>query len=270
MPEELEEEHAGEGAPGEVCPAGAPRATGPEVAPASAAATGAGLFDPTAYSPAEKRALLSALLFASGEVVEAARLADYLGLPAAELALLAEEAAGELRPRGLDILAAAGGLRLVTAAQWDEPLAQFHRQVRRAKLSRGALEILAVIAYEQPVARTRIDDLRQVNSESTIRTLLDRRLITVAGRAETPGRRSSTVLRNVSSRSSGSTRSTTCPRAPPRSTCLRARERGGSSASTRCRTSAPTSSRRHQPPLGGRGRRDAGRELLRLRLVCET
>jgi segregation and condensation protein B len=188
-PEELEEEPAAAEAPGGARLAGVERQAGPDVASASAVAeSGSGLFDPAAYSAAEKRALLTALLFASGEVLEAARLADYLGLSKVELTVLAEEAAGELRPRGLDILAAASGLRLVTAAQWDEPLAQFHRQVRRAKLSRGALEILAVIAYEQPVARTRIDDLRQVNSESTIRTLLDRRLITVTGRAETPGR----------------------------------------------------------------------------------
>jgi segregation and condensation protein B len=45
-----------------------------------------------------------------------------------------------------------------------------------------------VISYEQPVTRARVDELRQVNSESTVRSLLDKRLITVKGRAETPGR----------------------------------------------------------------------------------
>lgn len=151
-------------------------------------AAGEDLFDPAAYTRAEKGALLTALLFAAGDLLPSERLAEFFGLSEDELLVLAEETAGDLRPRGLDVLNAAGGYRLVTASEWDEPLRRFHRQVRKAKLSRGALEILAIIAYEQPLSRSRIDDLRQVNSESTVRTLLDRRLITVAGRAETPGR----------------------------------------------------------------------------------
>lgn len=139
-------------------------------------------------APGERGALLTALLFASGEVVPGDRLAEYLGLEPQALRILAEETAGELRLRGLDIINAASGFKLVTAAQWDEFLRRFHRHVRQVRLSKSALEILAVIAYEQPVVRTRIDELRQVNSESTLRTLLDRRLITVTGRAETPGR----------------------------------------------------------------------------------
>ena len=146
------------------------------------------LFDPARLDGAEKRALLSVLLFASGEVVPQERLSEFLGLDAAALDLLAEETSGELRTHGLDILRVAGGWRMVTAAQWDASLSRFFRQVRRGKLGKSALEILAVIAYEQPVSRSRVDELRQVNSESTLRSLLDKRLITVAGRAETPGR----------------------------------------------------------------------------------
>jgi segregation and condensation protein B len=146
------------------------------------------LLSPAALSPAERRALLSALLFTSGEKLDADRLAQFLAVDEAALRILAEEAAGELRALGLDILDAAGGYRMLSAAQWDPWLGAFHRQVRKAKLGKSALEILAVIAYEQPVSRTRVDELRQVNSESTVRSLLDRRLITVAGRADTPGR----------------------------------------------------------------------------------
>jgi segregation and condensation protein B len=152
------------------------------------AGAGADLFDPAGFTRGEKQSLLTALLFAAGDILPAARLAEFFALDEQELGVLAAEAAGELRLRGLDILSAAGGYRLVTAGEWDEPLRRFHRQVRKAKLSRGALEILAIIAYEQPLSRSRIDEMRQVNSESTVRTLLDRRLITVAGRADTPGR----------------------------------------------------------------------------------
>jgi len=136
----------------------------------------------------EQAALLTALLFTAGETIEEAQLAEHFSLRRDELKVLAEETAAELRPRGLDILAAAGGYKLVTASQWDEAIAAFHRTVRKARLSKSALEILAVIAYEQPVTRTRVEELRQVSSESTIRTLLERRLITVAGREDSPGR----------------------------------------------------------------------------------
>jgi segregation and condensation protein B len=136
----------------------------------------------------EQQGLLTALLFASGEVLAAERLGVYFGLAPQDLDLLVEETAAGLRQLGLDILKAAGGYRLVTAAQWDEALRGFFRQVRKSRLSRNSLEILAVIAYEQPVTRVKIDELRQANSESAVRTLLERRLITVAGREDTPGK----------------------------------------------------------------------------------
>jgi segregation and condensation protein B len=136
----------------------------------------------------DKAALLTALLFTAGERLDGPRLGEFLGLHPDNLRLLAEEVSGSLRPLGIDILGAAGGYKLVSDARWDRELTAFHRTVRKARLSRSALEILAIIAYEQPVSRTRIDELRQVNSDSTVRALLDRRLITVAGRADTPGR----------------------------------------------------------------------------------
>jgi segregation and condensation protein B len=143
---------------------------------------------PAELERGEQAALLTALLFTAGETIAEAQLAEYFGMGRDELTVLAEETAAELRTRGLDILAAAGGYKLVTASQWDEAITAFHRTVRKSRLSKSALEILAVIAYEQPVTRTRVEELRQVSSESTIRTLLERRLITVAGREDTPGR----------------------------------------------------------------------------------
>lgn len=149
---------------------------------------GGGLFATDQLDHPDRQALLTAVLFSAGESVAAGRLAEFFGRTEVELGTMAEELAAELRPLGLDIIPAAGGFKLVTAAHWDAHLAQFHRTVKKTRLSQSALEILAVIAYEQPVTRQRIDELRQVNSESTVRGLLEKRLITVAGRAETPGR----------------------------------------------------------------------------------
>ena len=146
------------------------------------------LFSPANLDQDERVALLAAVLFSAGEIVSVERLAEYFAIDPVELDVLAAETSGSLRPLGLDIMAAAGGFKLVTTGNWDSYLRNFHRKVRKTRLSKSALEILAVIAYEQPVTRARVDELRQVNSEGPIRTLLDKRIITVAGRADTPGR----------------------------------------------------------------------------------
>ncbi|MCC7477346.1 SMC-Scp complex subunit ScpB [bacterium] len=160
----------------------------PEAGADAAEDVGADELSPASLSRREKGALLTALLFTATETLDSDKAADYLGLSMAELAVLVEEQSGELRNLGLDILPLGGGYKLVTASHWDAWLSLFHRQVRKARLSKSALEILAVIAYEQPISRVRVDELRQANSEAAVRTLLDRRLIKVAGRAETPGR----------------------------------------------------------------------------------
>lgn len=159
-----------------------------EAVPEDAAADDADELRPAQLERSEQQALLTALLFASGEVLPDERLGAHFELLPQELELLVEETSAALRQFGLDIVKSAGGYRLMTAAQWDESLRLFFRQIRKARLSRNALEILAVIAYEQPVTRAKIDELRQANSESAVRTLLERRLITVAGRDDTPGK----------------------------------------------------------------------------------
>jgi segregation and condensation protein B len=143
---------------------------------------------PQGFPGADIPALLTALLFTSGELVETERLMSFLAIDKDALASAAGEATEQLRHLGLEIMAAAGGYKLVSTAHFDEPIGAFHREVRKSRLSKSSLEVLAIVAYDQPVSRTQIDEVRQVNSESTVRALLDRRLITVAGRQETPGR----------------------------------------------------------------------------------
>jgi len=146
------------------------------------------LFDAARLEAADRCATLCSILFTSGEVVEAARLREFFEVDEPGLEVLAAETAGRLRPLGLDVVRAAEGYRLVTSSALDSYVRQFHTRLRKARLSRSALEILAIVAYEQPIERSRIDEIRQVNSESTVRTLLDRHLIKVAGRSDGPGR----------------------------------------------------------------------------------
>ena len=80
------------------------------------------------------------------------------------------------------------------------------------RLSRPALETLAIIAYRQPVSRPEVDAVRGVNSEGVLDNLLERRMIRIAGRKDSPGGRSSTRPRASSSSPSDCATSTTCRR----------------------------------------------------------
>ena len=82
----------------------------------------------------------------------------------------------------------AGGYRLLTDPDLGDVVTQLFQGRRPGKLTRAAIETLAVIAYNQPSTRASIEMVRGVNSDSALRTLLERKLISIAGRLETVGR----------------------------------------------------------------------------------
>lgn len=133
--------------------------------------------------------LVEALLFASSKPIALDKLAE-----AAELseelvgrALEALEAACATSGRGVRLDRVAGGVRLVSRPEYDYPVRRLLGLDGKTKLSMAALETLAIVAYRQPVTGPEIAELRAVNSSSSIRTLLDRKLITTAGRKEVVG-----------------------------------------------------------------------------------
>ena len=92
-------------------------------------------------------------------------------------------------PHGIEIREVAGGYRFSTKPEHHEVLRQFLKsQIPPTRLSLAALETLAVIAYKQPVTVPEIQDIRGVHASSVIKTLLDKKLITTAGRKEVLGR----------------------------------------------------------------------------------
>lgn len=90
--------------------------------------------------------------------------------------------------RGVRIVEVAGGFQLVTDPAWEERLNRIYRKVRAAKLSRPSLETLAIVAYRQPITRTEIEEIRGVNVDGVITSLLERKLVQIVGRKETVGR----------------------------------------------------------------------------------
>jgi segregation and condensation protein B len=135
--------------------------------------------------------VLEALLFASDVPLEPERIREVLGLTeVAEVRGLVDELRARLESHGraLQIAEAAGGYRLVTRAEIAPWLVRLARSRTRARLSRPAVETLAIVAYRQPVSRPEIDAIRGVNSEGVLDSLLERRLVRIGGRKEAPGR----------------------------------------------------------------------------------
>jgi len=103
----------------------------------------------------------------------------------------AEEIVGalsdSLASRGLQVVKVAGGYRLVTRAEYAHFVERLHPPAR-VRLSRAALETLAVIAYRQPMTRPEIEAIRGVNVDGVVETLLSHRLICEKGRKDTVGR----------------------------------------------------------------------------------
>jgi len=135
--------------------------------------------------------VVEALLFASDTPLEAERIREVLDLPDVhEAGRLIEElrARYEASSQGLQIVEVGGGYRMITGPEVAPWLVRLARARTRTRLSRPALEALAIVAYKQPVSRPEIDAVRGVNSESVLDSLLERRLIRITGRKEAPGR----------------------------------------------------------------------------------
>ena len=136
------------------------------------------------------KAILESLLFAAGEPVNLAQLASVLdSVPRDDIRrALAEMATGYAAGgRGLVLEEVAGGYQLRTPKEH----ALYVRKLLAAKpprLSRPLLETVAIIAYRQPITRPEIEQLRGVDTGGVLETLLERRLVRIAGRKEAPGR----------------------------------------------------------------------------------
>ncbi|GBC87179.1 Segregation and condensation protein B [bacterium HR12] len=138
----------------------------------------------------ELRRDLEALLFVSDEPVPSAELARSLGVDRRQVDTLCEELARSYEERGAGIVLrnVAGGWRLTTSPEAAPVLERFVLASRHVRLTKAALETLAIVAYKQPVTRHQIASIRGVNSDGVLRALIERGLVTEVGREEGPGR----------------------------------------------------------------------------------
>jgi len=133
-------------------------------------------------------ARLEALLFVAPGPVTPAQLAGALELPLAEVEKGLADLEDHLLHEGLRLQRHQGRVQLTTAAEAAPLVEKFLGLEASSRLSRAALETLAIIAYQQPVTRPEVDAVRGVNSDGVMKSLLSKGLVQEVGRAERAGR----------------------------------------------------------------------------------
>jgi segregation and condensation protein B len=142
-------------------------------------------------TPQEMQSALEAIIYASDEPATIGQLAEAVGGDKVEVraALDFLVAAYQTDDRGIEIRKVAGGWKLYTKPQHHDVVRKFIKSLRPpVRLTMPALETLAVVAYKQPVTAPEINEIRGVNCGGVLKTLLEKRLITTAGRKAVIGR----------------------------------------------------------------------------------
>lgn len=140
--------------------------------------------------PKELEAAIEGILFAAGEPVPAARIAQTLEVGKQDVLDAAERLSQSLTQgeRGIRLLRLNDSLQLCSAPELGDVIARAIEQRKMPKLSQASLEALAVVAYFQPVTRAYVEQVRGVDSAYTVGVLLERGLIEACGRLDVPGR----------------------------------------------------------------------------------
>lgn len=146
------------------------------------------MMDGTEQTRPPTRLLVESLLFVADEPVHVERLATVLGVDIEQVETALHDLAHLYDGRGIRIQRKGQQAQMVTAPESAEYVRRFLGLDLNGKLTPAALETLAIIAYRQPVTRAQIESIRGVNSDSVLRTLINRGLIEEQGRLEQAGR----------------------------------------------------------------------------------
>src|SRR5690242_2246121 len=142
-------------------------------------------------NPTELKGALEAIIYAADEPATLEQIAASVGEEKHVVRTALDEmiATYAVEERGIEIRGVAGGYKMYTKPQHHDLVRRFIKSLRPPlRLTMPALETLAVISYKQPVTAPEIQEIRGVNTSGVIKTLLDKKLITTAGRKEVIGR----------------------------------------------------------------------------------
>jgi segregation and condensation protein B len=133
-------------------------------------------------------AALEALLFVSAEPVAPSQLAAAMDVSITAIEQGLKLLDDELQSRGLRLQRHGGRVQLTTAPEMADRVEKFLGLEATSRLSRAALETLAIVAFQQPVTRPYVEGVRGVSSDAVMKSLLGKGLVQEVGRAEGPGR----------------------------------------------------------------------------------
>jgi segregation and condensation protein B len=138
----------------------------------------------------DKQNIIEALIFGSDSPIPTRKIKEIIG----------EATVGEINKTvkainkkydeiksPFQVIEVAGGFQIVTRPAYSEWLRKLYISRTKNRLTQRALETLAIIAYKQPITRTEMESIRGVNVDAVVRTLIERKLITVTGREKAPG-----------------------------------------------------------------------------------
>jgi len=137
------------------------------------------------------KTIAEALIFASDEPLSVTQIKSILDdTTPGQIKKAIEKLNHEYRQtnRAIKIIHVAGGYEMVTRESYAQWVKELFKRRSTSRLSQAALETLSIIAFRQPIANTDISSIRGVSSSGVLKTLLERKLITISGRGEGPGR----------------------------------------------------------------------------------
>lgn len=138
--------------------------------------------------PLSDLALLESMLFVASGPVAISRFAKVLDITTNAVQKLLDELDEQYAGRGFQLQRINTQVQLTTAPAASQAVEDFLGLELTSKLGPASLEVLAIIAYMQPITRPQVDNIRGVNSDGALRSLLSKGLIEEVGRLETPGR----------------------------------------------------------------------------------
>lgn len=136
------------------------------------------------------KAILEGVLFAAGDAVEIERLADIVDVDKRSLKEILKQMMDEynFERRGIHIIQLEDSYQMCTRGEFHDYIAMLAEPRRKQNLSNAAIEVLAIVAYKQPVTRSTIENIRGVNCDYVVNRLVERGLIEEVGRLDAPGR----------------------------------------------------------------------------------
>lgn len=138
----------------------------------------------------EKISVIEAILFASGDPIEADKLADASGVTQSEVIKLVKLLSDRYDEShsALCVLKLGTAYQLAVRREYDDYIKAALEQRRAVPLSQAAMEVLTIIAYNQPVTKGFVEHVRGIDSSSVVNSLLEKNLLEEAGRLDVPGR----------------------------------------------------------------------------------